>query len=69
MSGKEQSLPPGWDEERVKRLASRYDHLSEDEQVVEDEDAGRDRAGQAMISVPDELLPAIRQLLAEHHNA
>jgi hypothetical protein len=60
-----QQFPPGWDENRVQRLISHYESLSEDEQVAEDEAALSDRQGQTVISVPDALLPAIRQLIAE----
>jgi hypothetical protein len=61
----EQQFPPGWDEDRVKRLISHYTSLSEAEQVAEDEAAVSDQPGQTVICVPDELLPAIRQLIAE----
>ena len=66
---KQQQCPPGWDVERVERLLSHCDSLSEDEQVAEDEEAAGEQAGQAVITVPDDLLPAIRQLLASHRPA
>jgi hypothetical protein len=65
----EQNLPTGWDNERVSRLISHYDEISEDELVAEDEAAVAEQAGQAVIAVPDDLLPAIRQLLACHKTA
>ena len=65
----ESRFPAGWDAERVKRLLDYYEGLSEDEQVAEDEAAMAERAGQAVITVPEELLPAIRRLLADHQNA
>ena len=34
----EQRYPPGWDQYRTERLIDRYDSLSEDEQMTEDED-------------------------------
>jgi hypothetical protein len=63
----EPRFPAGWDAERVKRLIDYYEGLSEDEQVADDE-AGiaAEQKGQAVISVPDELLPEIRRLLAAH---
>jgi len=64
----EQRFPAGWDEKRVKALLAREESLSEDEQMAEDE-AGLEAAGQAVISVPTELLPAIRRLLAMHKSA
>ena len=64
-----QKFPPGWNADRVKRLIDHYEGLSEDEQVAEDEAAAREGTGQAVISVPEDLLPAIRQLLATHKTA
>jgi hypothetical protein len=63
----ESRYPAGWDAERVKRLIDHYEGLSEDEQVAEDEEAiAAERAGQAVIAVPVELLPEIRRLLAAY---
>jgi len=50
-------------------LIDHYESLSEDEEVAEDEAAAEEKQGQAVITVPDELLPAIRQLLATHKTA
>lgn len=60
----EQKFPQGWDADRVKRVLAHYDDLSEDEQVAEDEEAVREQGGQVVVTVPENLLPAIRQLLA-----
>ena len=65
----EQKFPPGWDAERVQRVLAHYGGLSEDEQAAEDEGAAREQTGQAVIAVPEELLPAIRQLLATHKSS
>ncbi len=59
-----QHFPPGWDEDRVKRLIAHCDSMSEEAQVAEDEAAMSDQQDQTVITVPDALLPAIRQLLA-----
>jgi len=69
MNEKESRFPAGWDAERVKRLIDYYEGLSEDEQVAEDEAAAAERQGQAVVTVPEELLPAIRRLLAAHKSA
>ncbi|MEX0642604.1 MAG: hypothetical protein WD468_07875 [Pirellulales bacterium] len=61
----EQRFPPGWNEDRVKRLIAHYEALTEEEQVAEDEAAVTDQKGQTVITVPETLLPAIRQLLAD----
>ena len=65
----EPRFPAGWDAERVKRLIDDYEGLSEDEQVAEDEAGAAEQPGQAVIAVPEELLPAIRRLLAAHQSA
>ena len=65
----ESKFPSGWDADRVKRLIDYYEGLSEDEEVAEDEAAAGEHEGQTVITVPEELLPAIRQLLAGHKGA
>jgi hypothetical protein len=60
------TFPPGWDSERVKRLVDHYEGLTEEELAAEDDAAAQEQADQAVITVPRELLPAIRQLLAGH---
>jgi hypothetical protein len=63
----ESIFPDGWNGERVKRLIEYYEGLFEDEQVAEDEAAFADeRPGQTVITVPEELLPEIRRLLAAY---
>jgi hypothetical protein len=59
-------FPAGWDAEQVRRLVEHYEEMTEDELVAEDEAAVAKRAGQTVIMVPDDLLPAIRRLLASH---
>jgi hypothetical protein len=60
----EQKFPPGWDAARVQSLIAHYESLDEDAQVAEDE-AAMETAGQATVVVPVELMPAIRQMLAQ----
>jgi hypothetical protein len=62
-------FPTGWDAQRVERLLAHCEGLSEEAQVAEDEEAAREQAGHAVIAVPEDLLPAIRQLLATHKSA
>jgi hypothetical protein len=61
-------FPPGWDEERVRRLIERYESQTEDEAVAEDEDA-TDDGSQTLIEVPSELVPAVRAMIAKHKKA
>ena len=53
----------------VAHLAEHYERLPEEEQTAEDEQAEWAANGQTVISVPEELLPAIRQLLATQKSA
>lgn len=62
----ESKFPAGWDAGRVKKLIDYYESLTEDEQVAEDEQGAAEETGQSVIKVPEELLPAIRQMLANH---
>ncbi len=61
----QQAYPPGWDEERVKRVLAHYEEQSEAEAVAEDE-AAFEKNGAAVMEVPYELIPAIRELIAKH---
>ena len=56
-------FPEGWDENRVKRLIARYDVMSDEEMIAEDEAAGNGQ-GQTIMVVPSGLVPAVRELIA-----
>jgi hypothetical protein len=60
----ESRYPRGWDEERVRRVLEHYQAQSDDEAVAEDE-AALDDEGLAVMEVPKDLVPAIRELLAK----
>jgi hypothetical protein len=62
---KKTSFPPGWDEERVRRVLAHYEEQTEDEVVAEDEAAFEDRT-QTVKEIPTELVPAVRELIARH---
>ncbi len=62
---KKNKFPPGWDEERLKKVLAHYEQQAEEEAVAEDEAAFEDST-QTVIEVPKELLPAIRELIAKH---
>lgn len=61
-------FPPGWDEERVKKVLAHYETQSEEEAVAEDE-AAFEAAGQTVMEVPTELVPAVRELIAKRKSA
>ena len=58
-------FPPGWNEERVRKVLAHYEQQAEEEAVAEDEAAFEDST-QTVIKVSKELLPAIRELIAKH---
>lgn len=60
---KSNRFPPGWDEERVRRVLKHYDDQSDEEAVAEDE-AGFEPPDHTAIEVPVDLVPAVRDLLA-----
>ena len=58
-------FPPGWDEERVRKVLAHYEEQTEDEAVAEDEAAFESR-DQTFMEIPNELVPAVRELIAQH---
>lgn len=61
---KKNRFPKGWDEGRVKRILDHYENQIEDEAVTEDEAAWEDTT-HTFIEVPNELVPAVRELIAK----
>ncbi|OGW13421.1 MAG: hypothetical protein A3G93_01600 [Nitrospinae bacterium RIFCSPLOWO2_12_FULL_45_22] len=62
---KQSKFPPGWDEARVRRVLTHYEEQTEEEAVAEDEWTFEDRT-QTVIEIPNELVPAVRELIAKH---
>jgi hypothetical protein len=62
---KTNKFPPGWDEQRVRRVLEHYETQTEDEAVAEDEAAFEDQT-QTVMEVPTDLVPAVRELIARH---
>mgnify|MGYP001245894265 CR=1 FL=1 len=58
------SFPPGWNEERVRRVLEHYERQSDEQAVAEDEAAFTDQP-ETVISVPVELVPAVRELIGK----
>ena len=65
---KKQQYPPGWTEERIRKLAEYHDNQTEDEQVAEIE-AAFNQEGTTVMVVPTELVPQIHKLLAKNRPA
>lgn len=60
----ESRFPPGWDDERVRRVLEHYDSQTEEEAVAEDE-AAYEMTTHTTIRIPIELMPEVRELLAK----
>lgn len=58
------NFPPGWDEARVRRVLAHYESQTEEEAVAEDEAAAEDKT-QTVMEIPNELVPAVRELIAK----
>ena len=56
--------PPGWDEDRVRRVLEHYEAQSDEEAVAEDEDAYEATTDTTM-AVPVDLVPTVRELIAK----
>ena len=56
--------PPGWDEERVRKVLEHYESQSDEEAVAEDE-AAYDLTTETAMAVPVELVPTVRALIAK----
>jgi hypothetical protein len=63
-----QKLPRGWDEDRVRKVLTHYEHQSEEDAISEDE-AAYEADGQTVMIVPTDLVPAIRRLIARRRGA
>ena len=58
------NFPPGWDEQRVRRVLQHYESLTDNEEVAEDEAAFED-SNETVMTIPRELVPAVRSLIAD----
>ena len=62
---KQSKFPPGWDEDRVRRVLKHYESQSAEEAVAEDE-AAFDSSVATVMNIPKELVPQVRELIARH---
>ena len=59
--------PPGWDEDRVRRVLEHYETQSDEEAVAEDE-AAYEATMQTTMGVPIDLVPTVRELIAKRRS-
>ncbi len=65
---KKQHFPSGWDEEKVREVLAHYEAQTEEEAAAEDASALK-KTRQTLVQVPTELMPVIREILAQHETA
>jgi len=65
---KKQKFPPGWNEQRVKKLIAYYENQTEDEEFA-DIEAAREAEDITLMAIPTELVPAVRAILAREQSA
>jgi hypothetical protein len=65
MMEQDRKYPPGWDEERVRRVIAHYEQQTEEEAVAEDEAAFEDE-NLAVVEIPKELVPEVRRIVAKY---
>jgi hypothetical protein len=61
---KNSNFPPGWDEQRVRKVIDHYERQSEDEAMAEDEAVYED-ASFTLMEIPKELVSKVRELIAK----
>lgn len=57
--------PSGWNQERVRDLVDYYEHQTDEGAAVEHE-AALSRPGETLISVPTDIVPAVRELISRY---
>lgn len=68
MAAKKSEFPSGWDEKRVQDLLNHYERQTDEEAAAEHE-AALSRPDHTRMAVPTELVPAVREIIAEHEKA
>ncbi|MBA2410186.1 MAG: hypothetical protein H0V62_10585 [Gammaproteobacteria bacterium] len=63
---KRTKFPWGWNEARVEKVLAHYEAQTEQEAVAEDESAF-ESTDQTFIEVPNELVAAVRELIARRN--
>lgn len=58
-------FPAGWDEDRVQRVLAHYETQTNEQAVAEDE-AVYEAPDHAVMDIPQDLVPAVRELIAKH---
>jgi hypothetical protein len=62
---KKSEYPAGWDDASIRDLLDHYERQTEEEAAAEHE-AALSRPDHTLMEVPTELVPAVREIIAEH---
>ncbi len=62
MKGKK--FPPGWNDNRVRKVIEHYENQSENEAIAEDE-AAYENSSYTVMDIPKGLVPKVRELIAK----
>jgi len=68
MTTRKSDFPPGWNETKVQEILEYYEQQTDEEAVAEHE-AALSRPDHTLMEVPTELVPAVREIIAEHEKA
>ena len=63
---KQNTLPPGWTDEKAQRVIAYYEDQSEDEALVED--AAAVEPSETVMNVPHNLVSKVRELIAKRNS-
>jgi hypothetical protein len=61
---KQNRFPQGWDEDRVRGVLDHYENQTDEEAIAEDE-ATFESSTETVMTVPNDLVPAVRELIAK----
>lgn len=64
---KQSKFPPGWDEQRVRKVIAHYEAQTEDEAIAEDEAMLQQDQSQTVMEIPIELVSTVRELIAKYY--
>jgi hypothetical protein len=64
----DKKYPPGWDEDRVRRVLQHYESQSDEQAVAEDE-AAYEATTHTSMEIPVDLVPVVRELIAKRKTA
>ena len=62
------SFPPGWNEERVRKVLEHYERQTDEQAIAEDEAPFTDHP-ETVISIPVDLVPVVRELIGKQQSS